>query len=270
MVFNMSGVLFGSNRSLVRAENINALYQAYDGQKEFTYLSERPNKYFGTRYTVLVADDFPQKTPGKTLMIGHGLSGGKTFGLDQPCGYHKPEYAKLLDYAISTSTETIDLVAKQSGIPVERVLPLGMPRTDQYFGKKKGDGKTYARHYRTYLYVPTFRNSRLDDPLPELDYDLIDDMLTDKELFIVKRHILSRNALPYGGYKHIREELSIRPSASLLIDSDVVITDYSSIMFDAQLLGKPVILFDRNMNYLKTRGMYFKYPLLSVRSCFWP
>lgn len=254
------GVLFGSNRNIIRAENIYALYKEYEGLKEFMHLGDEPNLYFGTRYTVLVADDFPQKSPGTAIMIGHGICGGKKFGLDQPNGYHKPEYAKLLDYVISTSTETIDIVAKQSGVPVEKVLPLGMPRTDQYFGKKKGDGKTYAAYKRTYLYVPTFRNPRLDKPLPEIDYDLIDDMLSDNELFVVKMHVLSRSALPYPHYKHIREELSARPSASLLIDSDVVITDYSSIMFDAQMLGKPVILFDRDMEYIKTRGMYYRYP----------
>ena len=258
-VFGM-GALFGSNRWLVRAENINALYEAYDGQKDFINLSQEPNIWFGTRYTVLVADDFPQRSPGKTIMIGHGICGGKRFGLDQPKGYHKEEYGKLLDYAIATSEETIDIVAKQSGISADKVLPLGMPRTDQYIGKKKGDGGTYAAHKRTYLYVPTFRNPRLDPPLPELDFELIDDMLTDDELFIVKRHILSENILPSIGCKHIRMELNIRPSAALLIDSDVVITDYSSIMFDAQMLGKPVILFDRNMDYLQTRGMYYKYP----------
>ena len=255
------GVLFGSNRPLVRAENIYTLFNAYDGQKEFMYLSEEPNMYFGTRYTVLVADDFPQKSPGKAIMIGHGICGGKCFGLDQPKGYHKAEYARFMDYAISTSVETIDIVAKQSGIPSDRVLPLGMPRTDQYFGKKKGDGRTYAAKKRTYLYVPTFRNPRLDPPLPELDFGLIEGMLTDDELFIVKMHVLSRNiVLPYSQYKHVLVELNIRQSASLLIDSDVVITDYSSIMFDAQMLGKPVILFDRNMDYLKTRGMYYRYP----------
>ena len=256
----MAGVLFGSNRHLVRAENLQALYAAYDGRKEFIYLSERSSKYFGGRFNVLVADDFPQKSPGKAIMVGHGICGGKRFGLDQPKGYHKVEYAKLIDYAIATSDDTVEIVAKQSGIPVDRVLPLGMPRTDQYFGKKKGDGGTYAAYKRTYLYVPTFRNPSLDDPLPQVDYDLIDEMLTDDELFVVKMHVLSRIALPYNNYKHIREELNVRPSASLLIDADVVITDYSSIMFDAMMLNKPVILFDRDLNYLKTRGMYYIYP----------
>lgn len=255
------GVLFGSNRPLFRAENINALYEAYDGKKEFMFLGDQPNMYFGTRYTVLVADDFPHKNPGQTIMVGHGICGGKRFGLDQPHGYHRAEHVKFLDYAIATSEETIDIVAKQSGIPADRVLPLGMPRTDQYFGAKKGDGGTYAAKKRTYLYVPTFRNPKLDKPLPEVDYDLIDDMLTDDELFVIKMHTLSQNmSISNDQYKHIRTELNIRPSAKLLIDSDVVITDYSSIMFDAQILGKPVILFDRDMDYLKTRGMYYRYP----------
>lgn len=255
----MAGVLFSSNRHLVRAENIKALYDAYDGHKEFIYLSERSGKYFGGKFSVLVADDFPQKSPDKAIMVGHGICGGKTFGLDQPFGYHTREYAKLIDYAIATSDETVELVAKQSGIPLERVLPLGMPRTDQYFGKKKGDGKTFMARKRSYLYVPTFRNQMHDSPLPDIDYDMIDDMLTDDEIFVVKPHVLSGVMLGKS-YRHVREEMGYRQSAQLLMDADVVITDYSSIMFDAMILNRPVILFDRNMDYLKTRGMYYRYP----------
>lgn len=253
------GVIFGSYRPFVRAENINALFTAYEGQKEFKYLSEPVNRYYGTRYTVLVADEFIKRSPGKAIMIGHGICGGKTVGLDQPHRFHQPQYAHLMDYVMATSEETRGIVAKQSGVPIERVLPLGMPRTDRFIGAKKGDGKTYAANKRTYLYVPTYRHQIYDSPLPDVDYDLIDNMLTNDELFVVKMHTLSKRVL-FKKYNHVREELNLRPSGDLLIDSDVVITDYSSIMFDAQLLGKPVILFDRDMNYLKTRGMYYKYP----------
>jgi hypothetical protein len=31
-------------------------------------------------------------------------------------------------------------------------------------------------------------------------------------------------------------------------------------MFDAYLLKKPVVLFEKNPGYVKTRGMYLKYP----------
>lgn len=253
-------VLFGSNRALVRAENISALYEAYEGAKDFFYLSEWSVKYYRGKFNVLVADDFPQRSPGSAIMVGHGIPGGKNFGLDQPGGYHKEEYADLLDYVITSSPDTIGIVAKQSGVSPERVLPLGMPRTDRYIGKRKGDGGTYLAGKRAYLYVPTFRNGRLDPALPDIDYALIDEMLTDDEIFVVKQHVLTGRVLYAHNYRHIREEINLRPSTPFLIDADVVITDYSSIMFDAQLLNKPLILFDRNMDYLKTRGMYYKYP----------
>ena len=51
------------------------------------------------------------------------------------------------------------------------------------------------------------------------------------------------------------------PSTHFLVNTDTVITDYSSIMFDAMVLRKPVILFARDkQDYLKARGMYYPYP----------
>jgi len=40
----------------------------------------------------------------------------------------------------------------------------------------------------------------------------------------------------------------------------VVITDYSSIIFDGYLLNKPSILYSPNLDYVSKRGMYMQYP----------
>ena len=50
------------------------------------------------------------------------------------------------------------------------------------------------------------------------------------------------------------------PSTPYLMDCDVLITDYSSIMMDAHILQKPVVLFEKKPGYLETRGMYLEYP----------
>lgn len=259
----MKPALFTSNRELIRAENITALFDWYDGDKQFirTYPHRQDDRLSSTKYSIRICDEFIGSSPGKAIMIGHGLAGAKTFGLDQPFPYHAKSRARLLTWVITTSEEMIPITARQSGVPESRVLPLGMPRTDLYFGRKKGDGGTPFANKRVYLYVPTFRN-RNEGKLPGIDWRKLDNMLTDDEVFIVKAHMVTGTILncPTGTYRHIVEASSRAPSTPYLLDCDVVITDYSSIMLDAHILGKPVVLFEKEPGYTSSRGMYLKYP----------
>jgi CDP-ribitol ribitolphosphotransferase len=51
------------------------------------------------------------------------------------------------------------------------------------------------------------------------------------------------------------------PTEFWLRSCDVMMTDYSSTMFDAYMLGKPVVLLvDDKDEYLSGRGMYHPYP----------
>ncbi len=71
---------------------------------------------------------------------------------------------------------------------------------------------------------------------------------------------MRENNILHNQYKHIIEISSTEPSTPYLIDCDVVITDYSSVIFDGYLLGKPAILYSPNTDYVNKRGMYMKYP----------
>lgn len=253
-------VLFTSNHELNRAENIKAVYDAYDGEKFFIKVNPWKNnpEFSSSKYSLRVTDEFISASPRKALMIGHGISGGKTYGLDQPHPYHNIRNARLLTYVIATSSDMVELTAKQCGVDTSRVLPLGMPRTDAYFGKKKGDGGTILAEKRAYLYAPTFRGQH-ESPMPSLDWEYIDKSLTDDEVLVVKPHMVTKHILD-GAYRHIVEVSSEEPSTPYLIDCDVLITDYSSIMLDAHILEKPVVLFEKSKGYTETRGMYLPYP----------
>ena len=248
-------VLFLSDRPLERAENIKAVYDAYDGKKVFSKLGE----FYGLDYGLVVSDEYVKRIKAPMIMIYHGIPGGKTCGLDQPHAYYKAWQADSIAYAITASTETVELTAKQCGLPKEKVLPYGMPRTDAYIGKKKGDGGTVLVKKRAYLYCPTFRDFTLGRK-PDIDLSVIDELLEDDEVFAVKMHMVT-GSIAFDDYRHIIQIPSTETSTEYLIDCDVLITDYSSILFDAHVLGKPVVLFEKDLDdYLENRGMYYEYP----------
>lgn len=257
----MKPVLFASTKPLERAENIRALYEAFDGPKEHIQVNgcRRHPAIRSGAFSLMVIDEFPTETPGKCIMIWHAIQGGKYIGLDQPYPYYSPSHAKLMDFIVTSGHGAVEMFARCSGLPEEKILPLGLPRTDAYIGKHKGDGQTVLAEKRSYLYVPTFRTND-ETPFPEIDWKWLDENLQENELLAVKAHTMT-GSFGLGRYRHIIEIPSGEPSAPYLTDCDVVITDYSSIMFDGYLLGKPAVLFEKRKGYGDTRGMYLDYPL---------
>ena len=253
----MKPILFASHRPLYRAENIKAIWDKFTWGKEFIQLNRMRDNYVlgDPKYKVLVTDEFVKNAPDVCIMVGHGIAGTKTYGMDQPFPYHTKEDAKLLTYVITTGRLMKGLTARQSGVGIDRVLSLGMPRTDQYFNIEKS-----GRDKRTYLFLPTYRGyMEGDDPMDTTDFRLIDELLNDDEEFIVKAHMLDYD--PRIEYEHIKVITNYEPTADYLINSDVVITDYSSILFDAYILEKPVVLFAKDVEqYSVNRMLYFKYP----------
>lgn len=257
----MKPVLFASTRPLDRAENICTVFNAFEGDKTFVRVNpwrKHPEIQSG-KYGLMVIDEFPTETPGLCVMIWHGIEGGKTIGLDQPNPYYHESQKHLMDCIITSGHGVVDMFARCSGLPAEKILPFGMPRTDAYFGKRKGDGQTVLGGKRSWLYVPTFRN-QWETPMPEINWEWLDEQLTDDELIAVKAHPVTGKIGIGDGYRHIIEIPSGEPSAPYLYDCDAVITDYSTILFDGYLLGKPGVLFEKEKGYTQTRKMHLNYP----------
>ena len=238
-------VLFTSNRPLNRAENIRTVFEAYDGDKVFTQMRPPERIPNINKYDLQVTDELPSYTPGKCLFIGHGMGACKTYGLDQPHAYFRSPH--LVTYAIASSKEMVSIVSKQIGIDRSQVIPLGMPRTDAYF--KPCATKGYA------LYAPTFRPGRWSPDWNELHRHMTGDMHV-----VCKPHPVT-GRIPADMWQGISEASPDVPTTPYLMQADKVITDYSSIMFDAMVLRKPLILFAKDREeYLRTRKMYYLYP----------
>ena len=260
--------LFNSARTLGRCENITAVWNAYHGDKMFVGGAKGLGGFIdvgGFEEEVVVTDEFVKaKRPDQiVVMIAHGLTGGKLYGNDQPDGIFKrqPGGPELTDWYIVSSEHGRRFAASAASIPIDHCIPLGMPRTDAYFGVSRGDGGIdWAQGRTVYLYVPTFR-SRYDAPMTPPSFKRISKLLRDDELFVFKRHMNMHKTYLTTKLEHVLEVPSAAASIPWLTDCDVVATDFSSIMFDAHVLGRPVVLTaDGDDPYLTTRGMYMRYP----------
>lgn len=266
----MGEVLFISALPLGRCKSTTRIWEMYDGPKAFRRGIDGMRTAESDGFSVVVCDSIPAYIEGKdkivSVNLGHGLTGGKLYALDE--GEHpwvdKRALAQV-DYAVATSVAGIPIVARQLGIPEERVLPLGMARTDGYYE----DGETFDSCFgepieRLYLYCPTFRGLGDMGHLPNIDWAKVDRLLEDGEVLVVKRHHLTQHEITRGHDIRNRRviELPFEESTEKLLRScDVLVTDYSSTMFDALVLGVPLLLLVDDMEeYLSARGMYYQYP----------
>ena len=257
-------ILFCSEHAPNRAENLLAVYDAYDGPKAwargYSAITDAPQRGYAVAVTDTMMPYIPDKDGMQLVFVGHGITGGKSYAFDQPVEYLDPRSAGQVDWAVCASTKTREIVAKQLKIDMSRVLPLGMPRTDGLVNKKKG-GTVLAGAARSYFYAPTFRDGYEDAPLPVVDWSRLDAMMGDDELMVVKRHYYTERPILDKPCRHIIEAGNMEPSTPYLIDCDVLLTDFSSIVLDAYVAGKPSVLAtDFADAFMQARGMYFEYP----------
>ncbi|WP_051302052.1 CDP-glycerol glycerophosphotransferase family protein [Salibacterium aidingense] len=117
------------------------------------------------------------------------------------------------------------------------------------------------------LYAPTWRdnqyyskgNYRFD---MKLDLEFLQEELGDDYIFLLKMHYLVVNQLNAEAYPDFAYEApSEADIQELFLAADILITDYSSVMFDYSVLQRPMIFFAYDLEEYRDslRGFYFDY-----------
>ena len=235
---------------------------------------------------VVILDEFtPQihyidlKPETKLIQLWHACGAFKTFGftrLSKPKGSpQKTRNHRSYDYVTVSSTYCKKCHSEGFGIPTDNVVATGIPRTDVFFDenyKQEARDKFYAEHpefrgKKIILFAPTFRGTVKETafyPTEMFDIERVCAEIPEEYSIIVKHHPFVREV------QFIPEELSNRvidlseesELNDLLFVSDVIITDYSSLVFEAALLDIPMIFYAFDLEkYIRERDFYFDFKL---------
>lgn len=194
----------------------------------------------------------------------------KTLGLDVTDEFRTEEeriaYVKRnrrWNYLIAQGRFTEEKASDWYGFN-KRVLCTGYPRTDELFNVKEEECKRIKEdlelpdNKKIILYAPTFRKKG-EYEMP-IDLELMRENLSDEYILLIRLHhfVYAAYKVPEDG-KFIFDAGKYDNITDLYKIADIMITDYSSVMFDFALTGNPMIFFTYDLDeYVnQTRGVYF-------------
>lgn len=182
---------------------------------------------------------------------------------------------RVYTYGIAGSKHIAHFFSEAWGINTERVIPTGMPRIDKYLDAAHREATTkelyekypFLQGKKVILFAPTFRGSNHKTahyPFDVIDFDEFNRVCGDEYIVLFKMHpwISQPIEIPekyadkfydFGSYSNINE---------LFYVTDLLITDYSSSIYEFSLMRKPMLFFAYDeVQYAATRGFHREYKL---------
>lgn len=177
------------------------------------------------------------------------------------------------DYLLSQNAYSTEIFRRAFAFDKE-VLEIGYPRNDLLINENNQNkieqikaSLRLPKDKKILLYAPTWRDNeyfghhqyRFNSPM---DYTYLKEKLSQDYIVITKAHYLVSEKKDYSEYQGFLYQFDASfDIAELYLISDLLITDYSSVMFDYSILNRPMIFYAYDLeNYQdKLRGFYFDF-----------
>ncbi|WP_224333175.1 CDP-glycerol glycerophosphotransferase family protein [Haloprofundus halobius] len=176
------------------------------------------------------------------------------------------------DLVTLTGSGVRDAFRTGFGLPDDRLVVTGYPRTDAFFGSVAGATlctdepalervRRLAEGHEVWLYMPTFREDPAKRAPEHVDFAALEGVFAERDAYlVVKLHPRERLDADLSSFDHL---LELPPGVDvypLLPATDGLITDYSSVLFDYLLLDRPVVCYAYDLeSYRAGRGFYYDY-----------
>lgn len=240
-------------------------------------------KLYATSRVVIVDDYFRllnlvDKRDGvKLFQLWHACGAFKTFGFTRLGKKGGPKQTdpnhRMYDYAIVSSQEIAKHYAEGFGLSDENVVATGIPRTDIFMDREYAENvrnSFYDRYpqlenKKIMLFAPTFRgNGQMSAFYPTEAFSPVEvyEQLKGEYAIIIKLHPFcqERFEIPEE-YKDVIIDLSDDDELNdLLFVTDLLVTDYSSVVFEASLLNIPMMFYAYDLyDYISSRDFYYDF-----------
>ncbi|MBQ3136503.1 MAG: CDP-glycerol glycerophosphotransferase family protein [Clostridia bacterium] len=251
-------------------ENLAQLYRVCT-EKKVLFAKVKPHgfrdlmrkRFYLFTSRVIVTDDYiyhlrKHKLKNEQKLIQIWYTGGafKKMGIDGPSVLSEfDEYKTHSQYSdFCVSSEYVrQYYCHAFGLDREVVKAVGTPRSDLIVNREiiaSNKAEICSKHpllknKRVYLYCPTVRiKEDIIIPFdPKIDWVKLNDELEDDEVFIICRHPSMKEEYIKGRFYSRVKDYTFESTSELLAVADVIITDYSSVVFDASLMDKPTVFY---------------------------
>lgn len=175
---------------------------------------------------------------------------------------------KLADILLAQGEYDKAIYSKCFNLPQENIRILGLPRNDELSNNNGKDRvanikkKLGLPNKKIILYAPTFREYEKDGvncvmSLP-IDFEKWERILGEEYILLLRAHHEVVKVMNIKENAFIKNVSSYSDLNELMMVSDILISDYSSIFFDYSILGKPMFSFSYDYDkYNEERGLYF-------------
>ena len=214
----------------------------------------------------------------KYLQTWHAAGVFKKFGLDivENLEEDKKNWmkdSKNWNSLICSTPEITDIYSNAFNIRKGIIYPTGLPRNDLLFMFKNDKTKiekikeklNIKKDKKVILYAPTFRehNGSFDF---KLDINKLKVNFGEEYVILLRLHSNISKSIEKMFDNEKKEGFLLDLSKyddvqELLLISDILITDYSSIVFDFAILERPIIFYSYDLTYyeMELRGFYYDY-----------
>jgi CDP-glycerol glycerophosphotransferase len=190
----------------------------------------------------------------------------KKMGIDAPKSSMVYKTSKY-DYLYVQSSYDASVFTRAFGQPEETIFNVGLPRNDELTSvdekrvmniRKK---LNIPKNKKVILYAPTFREYSRDSDgyysRPPLDLSLWKEKLGDKYVILFRAHYEVTKYMNIEDDNFILNVTDYGYLNDLLVIADILVSDYSSMIFDYSILQRPIYCYLYDLaEYTKKRGMY--------------